>query len=161
MPKDEIERLYFPYANIRSAKTLKTAVLYFDKIAVIDPRASFCGEAYAYHDFFDEPKRFKAEIEMDMLIREGILKIVDPAKVIADFGGEIMMGVIQDLHDQEFQRLCEAFASSPWVISSAKLPDKADIWLRKLLVNVPTLAHISTASQERSLFIGEYMPHRL
>lgn len=161
MPSAKIEGLYFPYANIGSAGILKTALLYFDKIAVIDPRASFCGKAYAYNDFFDESKRFGAEINMDVLIKKGTLQVVDPAKVIAEFGREIMMGVIEDLHDQEFQHLCKAFARSPWVISSAKLPDEADVWLRNLLVNVPTLAHTSTASQESRLFIGEYMPHRL
>lgn len=138
MPKDEISGLYFPYANIRSAKTLKTAVLYFDKIGVIDPLASFCGDSTRHRDLHDESRDYMDEI--NILVKEGIIELIDPTKVVAKFGNEIMTGVIQDMHDPEFLDLCKPFAKSAWVLASTKLPDDADKWLRNMLVNVPTLA---------------------
>ena len=146
MPKDEIRGLYFPYANIRSAKTLKTAVLYFDKIAVIDPRASFCGESTRHRDLHYESHDYMNEI--NILVKEGIIELVDPAEVIAKFGNEIMTGVIQDMSDTKFLDLCKPFAKSAWVLSSKKLPDDADKWLRNMLVNVPTLAREGGALTE-------------
>jgi hypothetical protein len=146
MSRDEIKGLYFPYANIRSAKTLKTAVLYFDKIGVIDPRANFCGESDRHRNLHYESENYVDEIKM--LVEEGIVDLIDSTEVIAKFGNEITMGVIQDLHDSNFLRVCEPFVHSSWVISSAKLPDDADKWLRNVLVNVPTLAQKVTTFRE-------------
>jgi len=146
MPKEEIRGLYFPYANIESAKTLKTAVLYFDKIGIIDPRACFSGESTRHRDLHYESNVYMDKI--NLLVKEGIIELVDPAKVVAKFGNEIMTGVIQDMHDPEFLALCKPFAKSAWVLASIKLPDDADKWLRNMLVNVPTLAREGSAMTE-------------
>jgi hypothetical protein len=132
-----VRGLYFPYANIDSVRTLKTALLYFDRISVIRPQAAFCHESRPNHPF--EPDRDAYISQLDVLAHEGAVDLVDPASVIEQFGNEIMTGVIQDIHDHDFMGVCEPLANSSWTLSSAKLPTVADKWLRNMLVNVPTL----------------------
>jgi hypothetical protein len=162
MPRyEKITGLYFPYASFRSAKTLKTAVLYFDKIAVIHPAASFSGQGHSSCALEYESRRYMDDV--NLLVKEGFVDLIDPAKVIAKFGNEIMTGVVQDLHDSEFLDLCKPFAKSPWVLSSTKLPDEADKWLRNMLVNVPALARggstLSEEFRERRWEFAERDPH--
>jgi len=138
MSRNELKGLYFPYANIRSIKALKTAVLYFDKIGVINPDGAFCDESRLYDHVDKYRRRYIRDTET--LVREKVMEWVNPASVIAKYGREIMMGVVQDIHDEQYIKLCEPFVNSPWVLASTKLPDDADKWLRNMLVNVPTLA---------------------
>lgn len=147
MERDKIKGLYFPYANIESMKTLKTAVLYFDKVGVIMPHAGFCSELSDYRHIRDDRHYYFRET--DVLVREGIMEFVDPVSVIVKFGQQIMMGVIQDLYDEQYHEVCRPFAQTPWVLESAKLPRDADKWLRNMLVNVPTLAREGSLLTEK------------
>jgi hypothetical protein len=153
MPRNEAKGLYFPYANIRSIRTLKTAVLYFDKVGVINPDGAFCDESRLYDHVDKYRQRYISDTET--LVRERIIEWVNPASVIAKYGREIMMGVVQDIYDEQYIKLCEPFANSPWVLASTKLPNDADKWLRNMLVNVPTLARggslVTNNTQERYL----------
>ncbi|MBU7028478.1 MAG: hypothetical protein HXS48_16210 [Theionarchaea archaeon] len=161
MVGNEVKGLYFPYADIRSATTLKTAILYFDRIAVVDPRASFCGKSIRFDHLGHEMNTYMRKIHT--LVEEKIIELIDPTEVISRFGKEIMDGIIQDLYDTDFLNLCEPFVDLPWVLSSAKLPsDDADKWLRNILVNVPTLARGSTMHdtwKEYSWFFKESGPY--
>ncbi len=147
MQKDEIRGLYFPYANIESAKTIKTAVLYFDRIGIINPYLSFCTKSISRRGLYRESHDYIDE--MNLLVKENIIEWVDPVEVIGKFGHEIMTGVIQDINDPKFLDLCKSFVKSAWLLSSVKLPDDSDKWLRNVLVNIPTLAREgSTLTEE-------------
>ena len=136
--KQMIQGLYFPYANIRTANALKTAAMYFDTISILHPRAAYCGRNVDPKQLYNDPREHREE--MAILVKEGIINLVDPSDVIKKHGNDIMTGIIQDMYDKTFLKACSPHAHQPWILSSTKLPHDADRWLRNIIVNVPTLA---------------------
>lgn len=60
--KQKIQGLYFPYANIRTANALKTAVLYFDTISILHPRAAYCGQRVDPVQLYRDPREHGEEM---------------------------------------------------------------------------------------------------
>jgi len=158
MTTNEIRGLYFPYANIQSAKTLKTAVLYFDKIGIINPNTCFCGDA--------EGKELNWQAsgiinEISALVQEGIVEYVDPAQSVSTYGDEMLTGIIQDLQNKDFEDICKPFIDSSWVLSSEKLPGNFDKLFHDMLVNIPALAHGKILSQREQSNYSEKLKELL
>lgn len=147
MVRTEIKGLSFPL-GIGSVGTFKTALLYFDKIALIDPYLGSCEWSTGFDDLI---------ADIHTLIKEQIVELIDPAKVFSRFGNEIMDGVIQDLHDPDYLSLCEPFIYSQWVLESGKLPNNhADKWLQYLLENIPKLACQSIVHNIRNQYLRHF-----
>src|SRR5205823_3144782 len=119
MPDPRFHGLFFPYANIESSKTLNTAVLYFDRITIIDPRSSFCAVGRKMKDLDADAVRYDESTRS--LIRRGLLDFVDPATIVSEFGDAILAGVRNDVRDPAFLEVCSAFVRDTWTLSSAKI----------------------------------------
>lgn len=110
---------YYPYASFTKAQLplLKVAALYFDKLVILDP----VGASWD-------------TIGIDQVAREavlklksaGILKIVNPATVLARYEAAIAAAIRREMADREFLDLCEAQGSATgkqrWTLSLAKVP---------------------------------------
>ncbi len=134
-----MKALYYPYATITSAETLKKSLLYFDNIYIIDPeKASAHTKSKSTHT-----------IEIQELIQTKIVKPISPLKLITKYDSVISESVIADLNDQNFIKFCQSTGVDSWTISTAKVPSAIqDSTFRKYLVNFPQL-------YEAGIFVGE------
>lgn len=145
MTESPLEGLYFPYANLRSLRSLNTAVIYFDKLSVMDPNFSFCHDtsSSAPVEYLEEyiecltgdKKEYASRVQL--LVKEGLLEVVDPRDSFSKAGNLIVDSVRKDIRDSQFLEVCQPLMHLSWVISAAKLPGDADLLLRDLLVTVP------------------------
>jgi hypothetical protein len=109
---------------------LKVAAVLFDKLVILDPLGT------SLHSTAVDPGVSQA---LQLLQREGILKIVDPAGVLQTFDGPMAAVIRADLADPAFLQLCQAHAEATGrhrcTLSLAKVPQdlQADQALRHLL----------------------------
>lgn len=125
---------YYPYASFTNAQLplLKVAALWFDKLFILDPGS-------ASWDTIDA--EYFAHDALRTLNEAGILEIISPSTVLAQYEKEIADAIRRDMSDTEFLELCEAHAQSSgkrrWTLSLAKVPQdvQTDQKLRHLMGN--------------------------
>lgn len=123
---------YYPYASFTDAQLplLKVAALWFDKLFILDPGGAswdtIDAEQHAYN-------------ALRTLNEAGILEIITPSTVLAQYEKHIAEAIRRDMSDLEFLELCEAHAQSSgkrrWTLSLAKVPQdvQTDQKLRHLM----------------------------
>jgi hypothetical protein len=145
---------YYPYATLVDAQLplMKTAALYFDSLAMLDPRDASWDRVGADPVALDE---------VLLLERHGILERVSPTAVFEQYESAFADAVREDIRDPEFLRLCSEQAQRAgkhtWSLALVKVPDDllADNQLRELLGGLaPRLA---TEMADR---IDDYIEHR-
>jgi hypothetical protein len=126
---------YYPYASLTNAQLplLKVAVLYFDKLVILDPVGASWNSIGADHFARDAVK---------LLADEQILKVVTPGEVLAKYGAAMAAAIRRDMADHEFVELCDAHAQATgkqtWTLSLAKMPKDltTDQAMRQLMGDV-------------------------
>ena len=123
---------YYPYASFTDAQLplLKVAALWFDKLFILDPGG-------ASWDTIDAEQHVYNALRT--LNEAGILEIITPSTVLAQYEKHIAEAIRRDMSDPEFLELCEAHAQSSgkrrWTLSLAKVPQdvQTDQKLRHLM----------------------------
>ena len=92
---------------------MKVAVLYFDKLVILDP----VGASWASIDA-DYPARQAVKQLQDA----GILHTVTPADVLTKYAGPITDAIRRGMRDRELLDLCNARGGGCWTLSLAKVP---------------------------------------
>jgi hypothetical protein len=152
---------YYPYASIEDVGMLKRALLYFDKIVLLDPSRATT-----------EDLTLKPSTEWDCAVGKlgsAIIERIEPHENIGDDYKVIADNVQQDLDSEEFWDLCGPYCTSQWLIASSKIPDdfERDTRLRQLLIGLPNYVQsaphampaILEAMKERR-FVEERVPLR-
>jgi hypothetical protein len=145
METGSLDGLYFPYANVRSLRTLNAAALYLDRILLMDPCLAFCQDTsstspveYLANCVGTMPGAQRDYVSrLTLLVSAGVIEFVDPRESFIDFGEEIVWNVRRDLIDAKFRGICAPLGKQSWVISAAKLTGHHDYLLRDLLVSIP------------------------
>src|SRR4051812_40949894 len=110
---------YYPYATFFDAQLplLKVAALYFDKLALLDPRSASWDRIGA------DPK---ALTEVSLLEQHGLLDRVHPSEVLERYEEPFTDAVREDLRDPEFMGLCNEHAQRAgkhvWSLALEKIP---------------------------------------
>lgn len=110
---------YYPYASFTYAQLplLKVAALYSDKLTLLDPVGASWDTVGADSIARDAVRQLEDA---------GILEIVTPATVLAQYAAPIAAAIRRDLSDRKFLDLCVAHASASgkqrWRLSLAKVP---------------------------------------
>lgn len=123
---------YYPYASFTDVQLplLKVAALWFDKLFILDPVGASWGTVGADPIARDAVRQLK-----DV----GILEIVTPATVLANYETPIAEAIRRDMADREFLDLCDAQSEADgkrrWTLSLAKVPQdvRADQTMRRLM----------------------------
>ncbi len=152
--------LYYPYASIRNLETLKKLMLYFDEIHIINPWMAFSEQSRNRKtggDISEKIDNFKREL--NPLHDQGILKFVDPAKIVDKYDSLITHSVIQDLSDENFVDLCRDHSRENWELCAVKLPHRSDTKFRNLLVNLSSLVETTSPSYHTSERRIEEIPY--
>lgn len=133
-----LRALYFPYARVQSTGILNNAILLFDEITIISPDAfisNYQGDISSHSKAVEEYLQ-----TIKMLVDENVVRLVNPSEVVSDYGDMITEGVIEDLFNQDFLRVCEPYSQASWTLSARKLPQQLDGWLRNLFQHLPEMA---------------------
>lgn len=99
-------RLYdYPYASFTDQQLplLKVAAVWFDELVVLDPLGANLNTIGV------EPRVSQA---LQLLQREGILKVLDPASVLQTYEGPMAAAIRADLADPAFLQLCQSHAKA-------------------------------------------------
>jgi hypothetical protein len=123
---------YYPYASFTDQQLplLKVAAVWFDELVILDPLGANLNTIGV------EPRVSQA---LQLLQREGILKVVDPASVLQTYESPMAAAIRADLADPAFLQLCQSHTQATgyqrWTLSLAKVPQdlQADQALRHLL----------------------------
>lgn len=152
--------LYYPYASIRNLETLKKLMLYFDEIHIINPWMAFSEQSRNRKTGGDISEKIdNFERELNPLHDQGILKFVDPAKIVDKYDSLITHSVIQDLSDENFVDLCRDHSRENWELCAVKLPHRSDTKFRNLLVNLSSLVETTSPSYPTSERRIEEIPY--
>lgn len=125
---------YYPYASLTNQQLplLKVAALYFDKLVILDPVGASWDTIGTDH---------AARDAVTLLKDAGILELVTPADVLAQYAGPLAEAVRRDMADPAFLDLCDAHVQASgrrkWTLALAKVPWQlqADEAMRELLGN--------------------------
>lgn len=102
------EAMYYPYASIRNQDALIQSLLYFDKIHVLSP----------YEWTIRENLKQIREISSD----KDLISIINPLRILEDYGGEFFESVKDDINDQYFGRIKkEEKTPFEWILYDEKL----------------------------------------
>jgi len=123
---------YYPYASFTDQQLplLKVAAVWFDELVILDPLGANLNTIGV------EPRVSQA---LQLLQREGILRVVDPASVLQTYESPMAAAIRADLADPAFLQLCQSHTQATgyqrWTLSLAKVPQdlQADQALRHLL----------------------------
>jgi hypothetical protein len=128
----EHKLFYYPYASFTNAQLplLKVAALYFDKLTLLDPVGASWDSIGADPSARDAVRQLKGA---------GLLEIVTPAAVLAQYETPIAEAIRRDMGDREFLDLCDvhslATGKQRWTLSLAKVPQdlQTDQTMRHLM----------------------------
>ncbi|MEY4809553.1 MAG: hypothetical protein RLZZ206_3942 [Cyanobacteriota bacterium] len=131
-PMTSHKLFYYPYASFTNAQLplLKVAALWFDKLVILDPVGASSNTIGADH---------VARDAVTLLKDAGILEIITPSTVLAQYEKPIAEAIRRDMADRDFLDLCDAESQSSgkqrWTLSLAKLPEdlQTDQAMRHLL----------------------------
>ncbi len=123
---------YYPYASFTDDQVplLKVAALYFDKLVILDPTGASWNTIGAHP---------VARDAVQQLRDAGMLELVTPSTVLAQYESVIARSIRNDMADPEFVKLCEtqeqATGKNRWTLSMAKVPQelKTDASMRHIL----------------------------
>jgi len=104
---------YYPYASFTDAQLPLLAALYFDKMVIIDP----VGTCWTTID-----ADFHAREAVKMLEDAGILQMVTPMDVLAEYAAPITNAICHDMHDRGFRDMCKAHGGGRLTVSLVKVP---------------------------------------
>lgn len=130
---------YYPYGDFRNKDLplLKVAALYFDKLYILDPlKAVSGGEEFAR----DNDQRNETTQNVRLLAEQGIVEMIDPAAILAQYNTKIEAAIRNDLQDREYLNLCgKSGRASKWMLSLAKVPSNIlqDKNLQHLMGSLP------------------------
>jgi hypothetical protein len=123
---------YYPYASFTNEQfpLLKVAALYFDKLTLLDPVGASWDTVGIDHLARDAVRQIK---------EAGVLEIVSPSTVLAQYEAPISAAIRRDMADPEFLDLCDAHGQASgkkrWTLSLSKVPQdmQTDQTMRHLM----------------------------
>jgi hypothetical protein len=119
------DALYYPYMNIRNTESLKSMVLYFDKIHIINPLMASIGSSYD-------------NSELNELEHNGVIRFLSPLDLLKNYDDIMTQSVMGDLTDPTFLSVCQQVDQRSWEIHTEKVPSGfLDASYRKYLVDIP------------------------
>ena len=126
-PLENLCCLYYPYSRPHKLNTIKRAILLFDEIAFVDSQPSFLRE----HVLRDDVNRFERGAELAdeinsvcrMLENEGVLRIIDSAPVLSEFGEVVTSAVAGDVANDGFVYASLQNNVAVWDIARERLPE--------------------------------------
>ena len=119
MAHDWTQPLLLPYVffNNQQLPLMKVAALWFAKLSILDPVAASCDTIGTDHIARDAVRQLKGP---------GILEIVTPVTVLAQYEQPIADAIRKDRADREFLALCDTQSQITgkhrWALSLAKVP---------------------------------------
>jgi hypothetical protein len=124
--------LYYPYATIRSTDALNRALLYFDKIYVINP-----WEVMTDRSSRSEPPEYWYRADnMQRLADKGIVNYISTSELVEKYGKSVANYAREDMEDKEFKRYCDDKGEPTWEIATVKIPQEFRKFLQEML-NIP------------------------
>lgn len=140
MTQSGIKALYYPFSRTQDISSIKQFLLLYDQTTFLDPvsdeawRAHLFSNLKGVHDGFGKYAELAASFPM--LISEGVVKIIDPKKVAAKDSNLTTAGILSDLADENWLRLCNPTQSGIphetdhesgkplWQMFKSKIPDQ-------------------------------------
>ncbi|MCK4735395.1 MAG: hypothetical protein KAT65_23280 [Methanophagales archaeon] len=102
------EAMYYPYASIRNQETLMQSLLYFDKIHVLSPHE------WTIQENLEQIREISGDRDL--------ISIIDPLRILEEYGSEFFESVKDDINDQYFGRMKqEEKTPFEWILYDEKL----------------------------------------
>lgn len=110
MSANALNALYYPFSRTKNISSLKQFLLLYDKTAFLDPVSDEEWRAHLFSNLERTYGGFSSYADLaanfPYLISEGAVEIIDPSRVSAQDSKLATAGILSDLADQNWLRLC-------------------------------------------------------
>ena len=123
MSSNALNALYYPFSRTKDISSLKQFLLLYDKTAFLDPVSDEEWRAYLFSNLEKTYGGFSSYADLaenfPYLISEGVVEIIDPSRISAQESKLTTAGILSDLADQNWLRLCNPLkADIPYELNS-------------------------------------------
>ena len=116
----QIKCLYYPYSRSLRLNTLKKAILLFDEINFLDSQPWFIRRELLKDSAEGDITIYDTDYEY--LGKEGVIKIIDPEKIIHEFDTFITANIVNDIRDDDFCEIAVNHDVTVWDVLRERIP---------------------------------------
>ncbi len=117
---EPIRCLYYPYSRSLNLNTLKKALILFDEITFLDSQPWFIRRELL-NDSADTDVTALNE-DYELLEAEGIVKVIDPEKLIKEFDLFLTANCVSDIRDNSFCEAAVRYDVTVWDVLRERIP---------------------------------------
>ncbi len=111
MSSNSLKALYYPFSRTKDIASIKQFLLLYDKTAFLDAVSDEQWRAHLFSNLENVDGGFSSYSDLahnfPVLISEGAVEIIDPDAIHSKESGLTTAGILSDLSDQNWLRLCD------------------------------------------------------